>query len=348
MTPSQIEAQAIRAIDALRRGTNTEDARVEFKRQWPIDCDDSDHGYADAARRIAAHANAARGEPILWIIGVDESTGEISSTGDLEFKDWWDQIKKFFNGPRPIPTDVVVYLDDGELTAISMETNQAPYVIRNPEFGSRKGVRIEREVPWREGTAVRSATHVDLLKLLVPVATLPDVEAIGGNLISEGTYDPVTDSVSARKPGEAVDWKLDLTLYITPHDYQRIVFPIHATRVAFVVDEKASEHRFTLSNRSTVQHIRMDTGRTHSMPYQSTTEDYAVDGPGRIRIEGRCRENAGRTYDSTLQLEVVLAPAGCDRELRRVYDFVRDEETSRGTKTPVYRLASKLREVDTD
>src|SRR5437879_2012436 len=64
MKSAQIEAWILRIADRIKGGKPLEDSRVEIKAEWtdPI----------PAARRIAAHANAAGGEPILWIIGIDE------------------------------------------------------------------------------------------------------------------------------------------------------------------------------------------------------------------------------------------------------------------------------------
>ena len=44
-----------------------------------------------AARKIAGHANAARGEPILWIIGLDEDDHQVTGASDVELADWWAQ-----------------------------------------------------------------------------------------------------------------------------------------------------------------------------------------------------------------------------------------------------------------
>jgi len=56
-------------IDCVKKGQPNEDFLVELKRDW------IEKG--KAARRIAGHANAARGENILWLIGVDEKQGVI-------------------------------------------------------------------------------------------------------------------------------------------------------------------------------------------------------------------------------------------------------------------------------
>ena len=65
MRNTDIERWALQVIDRVERQQPVEDSRVELKREWPT-------SPWSTARRIAGHANAARVEPILWIIGVDE------------------------------------------------------------------------------------------------------------------------------------------------------------------------------------------------------------------------------------------------------------------------------------
>lgn len=62
--PFDIEAWAVRTIERVEVGQRVEDTRVELK-----------SGSQDPkrmAREIAGHANVARGDPILWLIGVGE------------------------------------------------------------------------------------------------------------------------------------------------------------------------------------------------------------------------------------------------------------------------------------
>jgi hypothetical protein len=63
MKPIEIEAWALKIVDAVKRNAPHEDSRVECKAEWIAP--------SAAARRIAAHGNAAGGEPILWLIGLD-------------------------------------------------------------------------------------------------------------------------------------------------------------------------------------------------------------------------------------------------------------------------------------
>jgi hypothetical protein len=56
--------QLVRRID---QGERVEDRVVELKADW-IEA-------RKAVRRLAAHANAAFGESVLWVIGLDERIG---------------------------------------------------------------------------------------------------------------------------------------------------------------------------------------------------------------------------------------------------------------------------------
>ena len=65
----EVGTWAIGIADRLKQGHPIEDARVELKTTWPDP--------KAAARQIAGHANAAQGEPILWLIGINEKSHQI-------------------------------------------------------------------------------------------------------------------------------------------------------------------------------------------------------------------------------------------------------------------------------
>jgi hypothetical protein len=71
MRPHEIERWTLNVIDRVNARQPNEDQRVELKSEW-IDP-------YKAARRIAGHANSAHGEPILWLIGVDEEDGVVGA-----------------------------------------------------------------------------------------------------------------------------------------------------------------------------------------------------------------------------------------------------------------------------
>src|SRR5690242_6350206 len=97
VTRFQIEAWALRVIDQLAARHPHEDAHVELKAAWLEP--------QKVARQIAAHANAARGEPILWLIGVDEKTGVVGAE-QKNLADWFSALRGQFDGVAPELTDV--------------------------------------------------------------------------------------------------------------------------------------------------------------------------------------------------------------------------------------------------
>ena len=158
MKNSQIERWALEIIDRVEARQPIEDSRVELKAKWPDEP-------TKAARRIAGHANAARGEHILWLIGVDEEKGVLGADY-LEMTEWVTGISKQFDGPVPRCHDLNVSAGNRQtVVALLFETDCAPYVVVNPAFGSVKGEAVQFEVPWREGTKTRSASRADLIRI---------------------------------------------------------------------------------------------------------------------------------------------------------------------------------------
>ncbi len=174
MRPSEIENWTLKIIDQLKAGERIEESRVEVKTTW-IDPQ-------DAARIIAGQANAARGEPIFWIIGVDEKNPNPVGVKKEELAVWWEQVKSNFEGIHPSMTDINVPVDGATVVSLFFETDRAPYVVKNPDFNKVKG-KIKFEVPWREGTSTRTARRSDLLRLLVPITHKPKIEILGGELV---------------------------------------------------------------------------------------------------------------------------------------------------------------------
>lgn len=202
MTASEVEQWAIREV---RRSPLQESDRVEFKSKIiePF----------RFARQIAGHANAARGEWILWILGVDDKLGLVGIPG-LEWAKLWQQITSFFDGNPPTPI-IVPFQEDGKsLTAVAFETTLPPYVVK--ESGHDR-----LEVPWREGTRTRSARHSDLLLLLSATTSLPDFEIVkaGWARINQTTY------------------HFEANLYFIPKSRSRVVIPIHRIKRSISIND---------------------------------------------------------------------------------------------------------------
>jgi hypothetical protein len=294
MTPRQIEMWALRVIEQVEAKQPVEDARVELKGVWPTEPN-------KAARRLAGHANAARGEPILWLIGVDEKKGVVGATATDPAK-WFAGVQAEFDGVFPRITDLKVPWKGHLVVALLAETDRSPFVIKNPVYGQPEGGPVAREVPWREGTAVRSATRADLLRLLTPQARLPDVEWLGAALWAS----------HITTPRQFLAWRLDLYLYITPLSDEPVVIPGHRCELWFEMEGKMS--RITLgrptfgsdsprntSSRSGV--VISSPGLVTASPIGESSTPLPAFDP--VRIGGRLcpvRSEAAITFDKELRL----------------------------------------------
>ena len=303
MRRQQIEAKVLSIYDSIKSGNNVEDSYIELKADWPQD-------HAKAARRIAAHANAARGEDILWIIGLDEDRG-VQTIQPSNMADWWPQVKRYFDSPVPNVTDLVVKTDDGVLVALHFETDSAPYVVKNPVFGQPGGGPVEREVPWRIGTRVRSATREDLIRLLVPVQRLPHIEILEAS---------ISANKSTRKNNEDIRWiwEATFTFYVTPRSDNRIVFPNHRTSITLLVT-CASEKEISMSEVAFLPPDWWITDR--EKPSSATTvvftkSEAIITNPGKLLLGGSYSEPYQELIDvGNVIAKVNIKPAGEERTI---------------------------------
>src|SRR5262249_13355413 len=142
MKPIEIEAWALRVLEMVESRQRVEDSAVELKADWLEP--------AKAARRLAGHANAARGERILWLVGVDEDQGIVGARNE-ELSKWFPSVSSHFDAVTPALRDLQVHYKNKVITALSFDTARAPYLVKNPNFGKLAGECAQWEVPWREG-----------------------------------------------------------------------------------------------------------------------------------------------------------------------------------------------------
>jgi len=246
-------------VEQIRCGQPNEDARVELKAAWPNDA-------YKAARQIAAHANPAGGEPILWVIGVDQK-GEVVGTGHNELAKWYKQVESHFDELAPGVTDVNVPVDGKIIVALLFDTERRPFVIRSMNSGS-----VTHEVPWRGATSTRSAKRSELVRLLDSVPRLPKWEAVNDTLNVEWT-----DSLRMR--GNNRLWFLNLKLYVEPDGPGRISVPFHrcAGRLLF---EGAGWH-------PPLRNIRMAPYDQQTSNIRGSSADLVIDGPGMVTLEAK-------------------------------------------------------------
>ena len=269
MRPAQIENWALEIINRVENSQPNEDSRVELKADWI--------NPEKAARQIAGHANSARGEPVLWLVGVDQDHGVVG----VDYRDlsaWYASVMAQFDGIAPRMIDINVPCQGKTVVALLFETDRAPFVIRNPAFGSQAGVSIAFEVPWREGTSTRTANRSDLIRLLVPLLNLPEVETLGGELIL---------SVHDRH-----HWHLKLELYITPQIGVPTVIPFHKCEASVTLPAQAI--LVDLQMIRLVPPYKPTTGRgawglgwePDSYTAASTQNELILQGPGVVNLSG--------------------------------------------------------------
>jgi hypothetical protein len=228
MRARDIEFWALNIIERVELKQRNEDTLVELKSEWIPP--------SKAARQIAGHANAARGEPILWLIGVDEKQG-VRGADLQELADWWKQVEVEFDGVAPTMRDINVPWKGHTVAALLFETERAPFVVRNPAHGKSGGGSVQREVPWREGTSTRSATRSDLMLLLSPLQRVPRCELLEGSLtLYSGNYHGDDRAYHT--------WRLYLTLYMYPKNDAQTVIPTHLCKASFEVAGHIEETYF--------------------------------------------------------------------------------------------------------
>ena len=161
------------AVDQIRKGQQVETDFIECKREWPED---------KKARQLAGSLNRAAGDPVIYIIGLDEKTGLVTDVSGIDVLNWWNQIvPKFDQTPPEIARhmDVVVDSSGEKVVALVFASDRAPYVVKtgsaNPSF----------EIPIREGSGTRSAHRDEILRMLMPTVKVPTAANLQGQFFAE-------------------------------------------------------------------------------------------------------------------------------------------------------------------
>ena len=93
MTHQELELWTQEIVPAVLKNQRIEDSKIELKSSWPEP--------SKAAHVLAAHANAARGAAILWLIGVDEKGQRLTNPNPAELANWSASVERFFDGDAP-------------------------------------------------------------------------------------------------------------------------------------------------------------------------------------------------------------------------------------------------------
>lgn len=259
MRPNDIENWALSIIERVESKQPVEDSRVELKSEWPKD-------HNKAARQIAGHANAARGEPVLWLLGVDEKRG-VTGANYQEISNWKQSIEAKFDGLPPPSTHLNIPYLGKTVVAILWETERRPFLVKNP-----KGGPVSLEVPWRDAGSTRTARRIDLLKVLSPISKRPSLEVLEGWLnISTEEY---RNGILLCRGG------LNLVIYIVPGGDHRVVIPYHKCKARLRFTESDLYFDFTCIWCEASTFGTLLAGIKPSSTITCTNSELIIDGPG--------------------------------------------------------------------
>ena len=167
---SELLARCIPILDAAKDGKPVEDSFVELKSELPQE--------EKAARGLAGLANAAGGEPVIWLVGIDEKSHKVIGASKDELSSWYQRLERFFDGHAPkLSMNENIPTGDQIVVAMVFETDEAPYVVTMGHDC--------RDIPWREGNRTRSAYRQELLRTLVGPSLLPAVDVTSAAFTSE-------------------------------------------------------------------------------------------------------------------------------------------------------------------
>lgn len=271
MKSQELENRVLQIAAAAVRGEQIEDSRIELKSDWP--------DAKKAARRLAAHANSARSDWILWVIGLDEKGRSVRPAREAGFTEWWAKVAAEFESVSLDPQVLSVACDGGTVVALFCPTDRAPYVVRNPDGGA-----IQFEVPWRVSNDVRSATRAQLLTLLVPLSSVPSVELLGGVL--SATYKDGPQGSGQRRGATDVR----VSLYVTPQRQERIVFPFHRCRARVQFSDSPAVDLGGLSIHPDFGYTKSGVGgkrESYSPNAEVSQTEVILDGPTRLTLSAR-------------------------------------------------------------
>jgi hypothetical protein len=322
LRPQQLEARVIELVDLVLAGGRIEDDLVECKGQWP------DPRRRPSVRQLAGAANKARGEPILWIIGLDEGAQMLTEVRSVDVADWWPAISSHFDPPAPeLEHHIVVPVGEGQaVTALRFLTDRSPYVI----LGGGEDGKLDREVPIRDGTRTRSARRDELLRLLIPAVAPPAAQLLSATLTVD--YAPAKDDAPAHAPFlDTTSFQLHATIFfdqpamstgvvmLPKHlmhariesTISRFRFPVWELHYSYPQDDARPAFGGTTDRTVVVNSPMHGVDRRH--------DGVVITGPGTLvvsfweRLDG---ELLSMLLGNAIQVHLSLGVAGLDRRIR--------------------------------
>lgn len=311
MRPIDLESRVISAVDRIRGGQLVEHDLIECKRDWPQE---------NKARQLAGSLNRAGGDPVIYIIGIDEKTGKVHDISGTDVLDWWGQMTpKFDQFPPEMVRHISVPVgDSGEhVVAVAFASDRAPYLVKtgsaNPSL----------EVPMREGTGTRTARRDELLRILIPAVRLPRVVVLEANL--KGKYVPPP---MGRPNDEELKCFGELRIYVEHEGERAVTFPAHGMRGQATINGE----KFVLEISPPMETASVPTGPSN-FSFQRPSDGVTVTGPRavsfRLNVRGLTPEhNPMLIAADELEVEIGLDVLHSTKPLKVRVSLAREIESN--------------------
>lgn len=310
---AQFEARVHQILERVKAREKLEDSTVELKREWPDE-------HLRAARQLGGLANAARGLDIVWIVGVDEGSGQITGAPGDEMAEWWPKVKACFDAVAPrLKQNRSIVVENATVHALLFETTDAPYL-------SKRGRdSVDFEIPWREGNTTRSVKRRDLLDLLLPRASLPEVELVSA-----------TASIYSREvPGRNVydrggrrivyTRRISVQFYFVPNTDATVVVPFHRCKSSLKADGSAIQiPPFRLEAVDASNSADGKSSSVHSLRFSAS--DVSITGPG-MAIWKLEQSYSEPPHAECMELGLEIACVGAKQAIKLSIHLVRDESS---------------------
>jgi hypothetical protein len=293
----EIESWTRRICERVQNKRPIEDSRVELKADWT--------DAPKAARRIAGHANAARGEAILWLIGVDEIKG-VTGANCQEFSNWWSKAKATFESEFPSLQDLNIDVDGKTVVALCFDTSRFPFVVRTPAWGKVAG-EVEYEVPWRDGTAIRTAKRGDLFLMLSPLLRTPKIELLEGEVFFD---------TGGCHPKGIPNFSFNITTYVVPVSEGALCFPVHKCKAEITCGTVVIGDGFAIHIDSPIATLeRLKDAAVLRAPNMSVTipvNELILNRPQMVSLEGALGPATRYSGQDDFELSLKLVEAVSD------------------------------------
>lgn len=227
MNKQEVDALVQNAIENIRAGRIVEDdTGIECKSLWPE---------PSKARQLAGAANALRGEPLVYVIGVKDSNGEITTPEKREPQEWYSQMKKRFDqvAPELLWTQTVfVGAPPESVVALVFDTSEYPYVVKaeNPRL----------EIPIRVGSGTQSAQRNQIIRMFEPSLRVPAMQITECRVRAEWEDHPIREDVSEPsiiKRRKRLELRIFARVLIEHFGLQPTILPIRDMRARLVCGE---------------------------------------------------------------------------------------------------------------